>query len=133
MTFPQNLPMALVTSVLLGMLAVGGCASEASPSGSSDATVAEHAAAQAPAVAEVTLEVGHCWVEPVEFDGQTWRLRWTRQFGWGGGLPEPWQGTGVMTRLAEDRAGYVDNAGAELTFLPADDPAAQPPTPSYCA
>lgn len=70
----------------------------------------------------VTLVVGHCWVEPVLFDGERWGLPFEKQFGWGGGEPESWQGSGVMERLSDDRVRYSDNGGAVLTFLPAESP-----------
>lgn len=110
---------------------MSGCGSQGAPSDTSVAS-SEHRSTEAPAVAEVRLDVGHCWVEPVNFDGQTWGLLWARQFGWGGRTPESWKGQGVMTRLAVDRAVYVDEGGVELTFYSADDPAVAPPSPSYC-
>lgn len=77
----------------------------------------------AQATATVTLDVGHCWVEPVEFDGDRWGIPLRRQFGWGGGLPGNWQGSGEMARMSESRARYVDKGGAVIYFLPADAPA----------
>ena len=41
-----------------------------------------------------TLDVGHCWIEPVTFDGARWALPRTEQFGLGDRLPAHWEGTG---------------------------------------
>lgn len=70
----------------------------------------------------VTLDVGHCWVEYVEFDGALWGIPFEKQFGWGGRLPKNWKGTGVMKRLADDRARYTDDGGKVLDMLPASGP-----------
>ena len=70
-----------------------------------------------------TLDVGHCWIEPVTFDGARWALPRTEQFGLGDRLPAHWEGTGEMERLSENRARYVDDGGAVLVFYPADAPA----------
>ena len=75
-----------------------------------------------PVTARVTVEVGHCWVEDVVFDGQAWGLTPDDQFGNGGGMPPSWQGSGVMVRLSADRARYTDDGGTVLTFLPIEDP-----------
>lgn len=72
--------------------------------------------------ARVVLDVGHCWVEDVAFDGQTWGLTERQQLGTGGGMPSGWQGAGVMVRVSADRARYTDDGGKVLTFLPIDDP-----------
>ena len=75
--------------------------------------------------ARVALTIGHCVVEYVDFDGQTWGLTKEQQFGRGGGaVPPKWPSrTGLMERLSADRARYTDDAGTVLDFLPADDPA----------
>lgn len=46
----------------------------------------------------MTLDVGHCWVEPVKYDGERWGLSFREQFGWGGPqyYPENWTGTGIV-------------------------------------
>ena len=75
-----------------------------------------------PVTARVVLDVGHCWVEDVVFDGQTWGLTEQQQLGTGGGMPSGWQGEGLMVRLSEDRARYTDDGGKKLTFLPISDP-----------
>jgi hypothetical protein len=75
-----------------------------------------------PVTALVKVEVGHCWVEDVVFDGQAWGLTRDDQFGRGGSMPLPWAGTGVMVRLSVDQARYTDDDGAVLNFLPVDDP-----------
>ena len=83
-------------------------------------------ATSAPRVtARVAIRVGHCHVEYVHFDGQTWGLTDAQQFGGGGGaVPKQWpSGRGLMERLSPDRARYTDDAGTVLVFRPVDDPA----------
>lgn len=84
------------------------------------------ASAQAPAASarRVELQVGHCYVEPVDFAGRRWGLRFSDQFGWGGPqyYPASWTGTGVLTQVAPDRVRYTDDGGARLTLLPASSP-----------
>ena len=96
--------------------AISTTASTPTPTPSTDAS------APRPVTSRVALDVGHCWVEDVVFDGQTWGLTDADQFGRGGDMPLPWDGTGVMVRLSADRASYTDDAGTVLEFLPVDDP-----------
>lgn len=82
--------------------------------------------------APATLEVGHCWVEPVVAEGRTWDVTREDQFGWGGPAPqrlvlEPAPGTGRATTSGElsvagDVAVYVDRSGVRLTLVPDGDP-----------
>lgn len=81
----------------------------------------------------VKLEVGHCIVEPVSFHGRTWALPWDKQFGWGGGIPDGWKGTGTVRASSEDRVRYHDRGGSELTMVPADSPSALAPEGWGCA
>lgn len=71
--------------------------------------------------AEVRLEVGHCYVEPLTFRGRVWGLTEEDQFGWGGLGPDGFVGTGAATQDG-DVLRYVDESGAELTLVPNDDP-----------
>jgi len=75
-----------------------------------------------PTVDGVTLVVGHCFVELVTFNGQHWGLPLSKQFGWGGGTPKGWVGSGQLVRLSPNRVRYDDRGGASRVLLPADDP-----------
>lgn len=75
-----------------------------------------------PASARVTVEVNHCFVEPVSFDGEQWNVPFKKQFGWGGMQPTHWQGAGVMVRAGENEARFKDDGGATVVFRPVDDP-----------
>ena len=70
----------------------------------------------------VELDVGHCWLAPVEFSGREWNVRFDRQIGLGGRLPgdrATWRGTGTMQLLKERRALYTDAGnGAVLRLRP---------------
>jgi hypothetical protein len=73
----------------------------------------------------IELPVGHCWIDPVRFDGTEWAVVPQDQFGWGGGRPDSsWDGKGIITRLSESRTRYVDRGGHVLRLVPADDPEA---------
>lgn len=97
-----------------------GAASQASTPSPSSETSLDSSVRKEPG--DVKLDGGHCWVEPMLFDGERWGIPFEKQFGWGRGEPANWQGTGVMERLSEDRVRYSDDGGAVLTFLPADAP-----------
>ncbi len=123
----------LLTAVV-AVLAVGATAGRdlggpsllpASPTPVASAPATTTATPDRPVTARVALRIGHCHVEYVDFDGQTWGLTKEQQFGGGGGaVPLKWpSGTGLMERLSADRARYTDDAGTVLDFLPVDDPA----------
>lgn len=77
--------------------------------------------------------MAHCFLEPVFFDGDTWSVAFGDQFGWGGiDMPPDWRGTGVMTRLSEDRARYEDDGGTILEFLPVQDPSVRSVETAEC-
>lgn len=78
------------------------------------------------------IEMGHCWAEPVTFDGEQWNVPFDQQFGWGGLEPTGWQGSGVMTRVGEDEARFDDDGGASVTFLPVGDPTVSPVEEAIC-
>ncbi|SES40379.1 hypothetical protein SAMN05216199_3377 [Pedococcus cremeus] len=128
---------ALATTALaaaIGVLAVGAAtvgdlgpkalrpASAGSTTSSGPAASSTATQPPKPVTARVRIEVGHCWVEDVVFDGQTWGLTDADQFGTGGGVPLRWEGTGVMVRLSAERARYTDDTGTVLNFLPVGDP-----------
>ena len=74
-----------------------------------------------------TLDVGHCWIEPLRFDGRRWAVPFAMQMGWGGELPDNWKGMGRLEGLTGDRVRYVDRGGATLPLVPATDPQAGSP------
>ena len=78
------------------------------------------------------IEMGHCYVEPVSFDGKQWNVPFDQQFGGGGLQPRGWVGTGVMTRVDDDEARFDDDGGASVTFLLVDDPAVSPVEQAIC-
>ena len=69
----------------------------------------------------LTLEVGHCWIEPVEFAAQTWDVVHNDQFGWGGPHPRDFAGSGYAWR-AGDVLVYQDHSGQWLILVPENDP-----------
>jgi len=84
------------------------------------------------ATERLTIELGHCFVEPVDFDGEQWNVPFNRQFGWGGLEPKNWKGTGVMTRVGDDEARFDDDGGATVRFLAIDDLAVTPVEEAIC-
>lgn len=87
----------------------------------------------APASARVEIEMGHCFVEPVAFDGEEWNVRFSDQFGWGGLEPRRWQGRGVMVRVDADRAVFADRGGATVEFRPVSHPSVRRVETALCA
>lgn len=81
---------------------------------------------------EVTLEVGHCFIEPLRAFGQTWGLTKTDQFGGGDAQPPGFSGEGVATVTDDGALLYVDRDGFELKFLPTSDPDVYDTTPVVC-
>jgi hypothetical protein len=80
----------------------------------------------------VSLIAGHCWVNPLTFDGRDWALPQDQQFGWGGAMPDRWVGYGTVAP-DDDGLHYVDAGGAYLDLLPADDPRTELPGGGLCA
>lgn len=74
-----------------------------------------------PLVELVAVDVGHCWLETLEYGGDEWDLRDEDQFGWGGLGPDGFLGIGSAA-VTGDRLEYVDLSGARLTFVPSDLP-----------
>ncbi|MCW2791423.1 MAG: hypothetical protein JWO76_521 [Nocardioides sp.] len=108
------LPAVVVAAVL-----VVGCAAMPEPE---PAPHAEPSSASGPASVRVRVELGHCFVEPVSFDGEMWNVAFEDQFGWGGVPPRHWRGTGVIERVDDDEARFRDDGGATVVFRPLDDP-----------
>lgn len=90
----------------------------------------------------VELTVGHCWVEPADFDGEQWDVVEEDQFGWGGGFPrgiaepdvteiEKLTIAGTLSP-AGDVLVYVDEEGRHLTLVPAADPWTVPSDQRFC-
>lgn len=69
----------------------------------------------------MTLRVGHCWIEPVAFEGESWDVVAEDQFGGGGGTPQGFVGTGSAARHG-DVVSYLDASGHRLTLVPEGDP-----------
>ena len=106
---------ALLLAVLLGL----------GPSAGSGSEIAEPVpATPVPTVhvERVVLEVGHCWIEPVEVDGRRWGVPRRHQIGWGGGLPRGWIGGGRVTVRSPQRATYLDDGGSTVPLRPAGHP-----------
>ena len=74
--------------------------------------------------AAIAMPLGHCWIDPVRFDGAEWAVVPADQFGSGGGMPKKWAGVGTLTRRSETRTSYQDAGGTALRLVPADRPAA---------
>ncbi len=121
-------PLTLPVAVSLAVLATACAATTDSATPAGKDTVSS----TGPTTARVGVEMNHCFVEPVLFDGQEWNVPFDRQFGWGGLEPKNWRGTGVMMRVSEDRARFEDDGGSTVAFRPADDPSVQPVEKTLC-
>ena len=86
-----------------------------------------------PASSRVKVEVNHCFVKPVSFDGEQWNVLFKNQFGWGGMEPKGRQDAGVMVRAGESKARFEDDDGATIVFRPVDDPSVRPVETAPCS
>ena len=71
---------------------------------------------------DVVLDVGHCWGGYLHKFGKTWALTKKQQFGWGGGMPQGFEGKGKVASLSDSKLLYVDASGQRLAFIPVDAP-----------
>lgn len=126
---PIHVALVLMTSLVIG----GGCTSEEPGLPSDAAFVMSPTETATPEPEEepgraasqrIKLPVGHCWIDPVRFDGALWAVGAKDQFGSGEGFSRRWAGRGTITRLSELRSRYVDDGGHVLRLVPADDPRA---------
>lgn len=112
-------------AIAVAFLAVSGCSSDdaAAPeperAGASAASTASRQTSSA-----ASMPLGHCWIDPVRFDGSVWAVAANDQFGSGGGMPNSWVGEGTLTRVSSDESEYKDEGGTILRLVPADRPAA---------
>ena len=69
----------------------------------------------------ITLVVGHCWIEPIEFGGRIWQVMNEDQFGTGdGAIPGRFTGSGTAWQTG-DVVSYLDAGGTRLTLVPEGD------------
>ena len=112
--------------LFVALLILGACGDEQDPpSTGADPSAAAPELAPDPTSAasrRLVLSVGHCWIEPVRFDGADWAVVAADQTGWGGGMPDGWQGHGTLTRLSVGRSQYEDDGGPVLNLVLADQP-----------
>jgi hypothetical protein len=122
----------IVGGVVLPLLLLGTGACTAEPS----APPREAATSSAPSADEgsgtatassperlVTLTVGHCWIDPVGFEGERWVAVMRDQFGWGGGdAPKAWEVRGMIMRESDSRSRYIDVGGEVLDLVPITSP-----------
>ncbi len=76
--------------------------------------------------------MGHCWVDPVAAEGNTWLPTQQNQFGSGGLWPENFRGVGTLT-VNGDVLTYLDAGGSAVEMLPTTDPRTELPGGGRCA
>ena len=69
---------------------------------------------------DVTLTVGHCFVEPIHVAGRDWVTR--RDLGYGGWVPKGFTEDGTFVVLNQTEATFLATGGAEVAFKVAPDP-----------
>lgn len=74
---------------------------------------------------EVTLVVGHCYIEPLHRVGIDW-IEADTALGTGGDQPENFSGKGTFTVVSETTATFTDELGLVVAFKPDDG------TPRWC-
>ena len=122
---PLMLPAAAAAIAALTFGCVAATDSATSPE-------SEASSASEPASARLKVEVNHCFVEPVSFDGEQWNVPFGEQFGWGGMQPKHWHGAGVMVRAGANEARFEDDGGATLVFRPVGDPSVRQVERALC-
>ena len=68
---------------------------------------------------EVTLVVGHCYIEPLRRVGLDW-IEADTALGTGGDQPENFSGTGTFTIVSQTAATFTDELGLVVAFKPDD-------------
>jgi hypothetical protein len=121
----RMLPAAAVSVAVLASGCVAANDSQTSPGNTASS-------GSDPTSARVQVEVNHCFVEPVSFDGVQWNVPFKEQFGWGGMEPKHWMGTGTMVRTGQYEARFEDDGGATLVFRPVDHPSVRPVEKALC-
>ncbi len=117
----MTLPLGLTCLMLLGCSADDGGAPQAEGSSASSADGVEQPSDEVAEGRRVTLDVGHCYVEPIRVGNKIWVTRRTL-FGYGGGIPRRFtpEGTFVVTSATE--ATFIADGGAEVRFKVAPKP-----------
>jgi hypothetical protein len=69
----------------------------------------------------LTLQVGHCFVEPLALAGREWVTK-RPYMGHGGGLPERFTDDGMFQIESATSALFIAEGGAEIAFKVAPDP-----------
>lgn len=69
----------------------------------------------------VTLDVGHCYVEPIRVGNRTWVTKRTL-FGYGGGIPRHFTPEGTFVMRSATKATFIADGGAEVPFKLAPKP-----------
>lgn len=65
----------------------------------------------------VDLNIGHCWIEPVEFQGTTFGVVPGDQFGGAGRTSELYTGSGTVEAVAGSGLIYRDDSGSKLRLI----------------
>ncbi len=86
----------------------------------------------APLRRQVTLEIGHCWIEPISFEGGDWAVATNQQPGSGEGDQPGLTGHGNALRITPTEVEYVDDGGVQLTLHPVGDPRVELPGGGLC-
>jgi hypothetical protein len=113
------------------VVTLAGCTNGASepetlPTPSSSTTPVESVA--------MSIDVGHCWIDPVTFEGTTWWVTKRDQFGGGDAkYPDEFQATGTVTWVAKDELEYQDASGVRLALVPEGTRRAFSPEGRQCA
>lgn len=68
---------------------------------------------------EITLVVGHCYIEPLHRVGIDW-IEANTALGTGGDQPETFSGNGTFTVISETTATFTDELGLVVAFKPDD-------------
>lgn len=72
-----------------------------------------------------TVELWHCGISPLEFDGGLWEVPDGEEPFDGTNAPDSFAGEGTIERISDSELRYIDDSGVVLRFVP-DDSTEQP-------
>jgi hypothetical protein len=104
----------LLTGALLAAVALSGCGGTASSAPKSAAPTAT----ATPRQTTVTVSLYHCGINPLHYDGQTWKVPiapFDETI-----YPAGWKGTGTVVKVTPTQVSYRDDSGVAVVFVPDD-------------
>ena len=110
-----------VSAVAVVAIGIGACTSDADDDPDNaipdDAGPTSYVEPLPSRTVSLSIQPGHCWIDPVWIDGAEWGVDWRDQFGYGGGMPEDWGEWGTAVERGNHFL-FTANKGAVLRLWP---------------